>query len=137
MTESVYEWKEVNSKIIQNNQYDSFHDNPLTSFLYALESSEAKRQYPARLKKFFDYIGIKSNITETTSKENFKDQLNEQSIIFLEHARKNEKWVLIAILSFIEYLKVKQQYGEITVGTIKNYYRSIKLFCEMNDLVIT
>ncbi len=35
---------------------------------------------------------------------------------------------------FIEYLKSKQQKGEITAGTIKNYYRSIKLFCEMNDL---
>ncbi len=44
---------------------------------------------------------------------------------------------LNAILRFIEHLKVKQQNGEITAGTIKNYYRSIKLFCEMNDVVIT
>ena len=31
----------------------------------------------------------------------------------------------------MEYLKRKQQQGEITAGTIKNYYRSIKLFCEI------
>ncbi len=130
MTESVYEINHFNIEVEQN--IDLIDDrSPLTSFLYALKSSEAKRQYPARLKKFFDYIEInEDSITVFESKE----ELNQQSISFLGRALKNEKWALNSILSFIEYLKSKQQKGEITAGTIKNYYRSIKLFCEMNDL---
>lgn len=44
-----------------------------------------------------------------------------------------ENWALGSILRFREHLKTRQQSGEVTAGTIKNYYRSIKLLCEMND----
>lgn len=112
-----------------------FENSPLSLFLYALKSSESKRQYPARLKKFFDFIPIETTY-DIKDKDDPKNALNEQSIVFLKNAKDNENWVLNAILSFIEHLKSKQRKGQITAGTIKNYYRSIKLFCEMNDLNI-
>ncbi|MBA2268868.1 MAG: hypothetical protein H0W19_11135 [Nitrosopumilus sp.] len=42
----------------------------MTSFLYALKSSEAeaKRQYPARLMKIFDYLEIENNIVDSKNK---------------------------------------------------------------------
>lgn len=133
MTESVYEGSS-NPNANKNNQL-YFDNGPLNVFLYALKSSESKRQYPARLKKFFDFIGIET-ANEITNKDDFKNALSKQSIIFLEIAKCDEKWVMNSILSFLEHLKNKQQRGQITAGTIKNYYRSIKLFCEMNDLNI-
>ena len=136
MTESVYEWKNDISRpgIIDKDEPTSFYDDPLNSFLYALKSSEAKRQYPARLMKFFDYLEIENTGYNIKDRFIFKEKLEKQCLIFLERTRTNEKWALISISRFIDYLKTRQQKGEITAGTIKNYYRSIKLFCEMNDL---
>lgn len=136
MTESVYDWKNDDVTFNRNptNDYLSNYDNPLNSFLYALKSSEAKRQYPARLMKFFDYLEIENTNVNTKDKSAFKYKLERQSIVFLEKAKIDERWALISISRFIDYLKTRQQNGEITAGTIKNYYRSIKLFCEMNDL---
>ena len=57
MTESVYEPNHSGLESEQNSHLNT-NRSPLTTFLYALKSSEAKRQYPARLKKFFDYTGI-------------------------------------------------------------------------------
>ena len=61
MTESVYEWKtdELGLESVRTKENTLLYDNPLASFLYALKSSEAQRQYPARLSKFFDYIDIR------------------------------------------------------------------------------
>ena len=58
MTEYVQDWFN-NDKISKSNtEEDStlFDDNPLTTFLYALKSSESKRQYPSRLMRFFDHV---------------------------------------------------------------------------------
>jgi hypothetical protein len=54
MTESVYDWKNDDSSLTLKQDDDQllFFDDPLNSFLYALKSSEAKRQYPAKLMKF-------------------------------------------------------------------------------------
>ena len=59
MTESVYEFNYFGSDFEKNLSINN-NGSPLTTFLYALKSSEAKRQYPARLKKFFDFIGIRA-----------------------------------------------------------------------------
>lgn len=137
MTESVYEWKNdesITEKTLKNNNLMFDCDDPLTSFLYALKSSEAKRQYRARLMKLFDYLEIENIAVNHRDKSALKDKLERQAKIFLERARTNEKWAVVSISRFIEYLKTRQEKGEITAGTIKNYYRSIKLFSEMNDL---
>jgi transcription initiation factor TFIIIB Brf1 subunit/transcription initiation factor TFIIB len=54
--------------------------SPLYSFMYALKSSEARRQYPKRLKMLFDYLKLPGS-------------LEEQAIEFLEKTReKNIQW---------------------------------------------
>ena len=41
----------------QNYNFEKFtQDDPYESFLYALKSSETKRQYPKRLKVVLDYL---------------------------------------------------------------------------------
>jgi hypothetical protein len=53
--------------------------NPVDSFRYALKSSEARRQYPKRLKMLFDFLGLPGS-------------LEEQATEFLERARQNVQW---------------------------------------------
>ena len=78
--------------------------------------------------KIFDYLEIENLGVNTKDKSTLKYKLENQSVIFLEKAKIDERWALISISRFIDYLKTRQQNGEITAGTIKNYYRAIKLF---------
>jgi hypothetical protein len=95
--------------------------SPIHSFMYALKSSETRRQYPRRLKMLYDYLGLAGS-------------LEEQATDFLERARKNPQWCQDSIIVFLDFHKQRVRRKELAAGTVKNYYRAIKLFCEMNDL---
>jgi hypothetical protein len=96
---------------------------PVYSFMYALKSSEARRQYPKRLKMLFDFLNLSGSLEE---------QANE----FLDKARKNIQWSQDSIMKFLDYHKERVRRKELAAGTLKNYYRAAKLFCEMNDLTL-
>jgi hypothetical protein len=67
------EQKEGKGVITQQQQ------SPVYSFMYALKSSEARRQYPKRLKMLFDFLDLPGS-------------LEEQAIGFLNKARENVQW---------------------------------------------
>jgi hypothetical protein len=94
---------------------------PLNSFIYALKSSEAQRQYPMRLRLFFDFLGLPVS-------------LEEQAEAFLEKSKDNVQWTQDSITSFVNYHKQRVMRKELAAGTLNNYYCAAKLFCEMNDL---
>ncbi|MGD1838292.1 MAG: hypothetical protein ACPKPY_09595 [Nitrososphaeraceae archaeon] len=56
---------------------EEISDSPVENFLFALKAQETKRQYPKRLKIFFDW-GL-----------NHKLSLEEQSLIFYKNSKKN------------------------------------------------
>jgi hypothetical protein len=89
--------------------------SPLYSFMYALKSSEARRQYPKRLKMLFDFLGLPGSLEE---------QANE----FLDKARQNIQWSQDSIMKFLDYHKERVRRKELAAGTLKNYYRAAKLF---------
>jgi hypothetical protein len=41
-----------------------------------------------------------------------------------------------AIMIILDFHKERVRGKELAAGTLKNYYRAAKLFCEMNDLVL-
>ena len=90
--------------------------------MYALKSSEARRQYPRRLKLFFDFIGLRGT-------------LNEQGIEFLTRLKEDVNSEQDNVLRFLDFHKQRVRRKELAAGTVKNYYRALKLFCEMNDMV--
>jgi hypothetical protein len=96
---------------------------PLYSFMYALKSSETRRQYPKRLKKLFDFLNLSGSLEE---------QANE----FLNKARQNIQWAQNSMMKFLDLHKERVRRKELAAGTLKNYYRAAKLFCEMNDLTL-
>ena len=94
---------------------------PIDSFMYALKSSESRRQYPRRLKLFFDFVGLRGT-------------LNEQAIEFLKRSKVDVNTEQDNLLRFLDFHKDRVRRKELAAGTVKNYYRAVKLFCEMNDL---
>ena len=97
---------------------------PLYAFMYALKSSEARRQYPKRLKMLFDYLKL-SGLIEEQAKE------------FLDKTRGNSiHWAQDSIMTFLDFHKERVRRKDLAAGTLKNYYRAAKLFCEMNDLTL-
>lgn len=97
--------------------------NPITNFLFALKSSETKRQYPKRLEVFLDFLSLKGN---------FEDK----ALSFYGDALKDPKWLSCKLIEFIQYQKERVQRNEIVESTIPNYFKAIKLFCVMNDITI-
>lgn len=89
--------------------------------MYALKSSEARRQYPRRLKLFFDFEGLRGT-------------LNEQATEFLRKLKEDTNSEQDNLLRFLEFHKERVRRKELAAGTVKNYYRAFKLFCEMNDV---
>jgi hypothetical protein len=77
----------------------------LYSFIYALKSSEARRQYPKRLKMLFDFLGLHRSLEE---------QANE----FLNKARQNIQWSQDSIMKFLDFHKERFRCKELAAGTL-------------------
>ena len=98
---------------------------PLETFLYAIRSDATKSKYKSRLKNFFDYLEISGD-------------LEGQSKLFIAKAKKKENsWVSANLMKFLSFQKERVERGEITYGTVRNYYKPIKLFLEMNEIELS
>jgi hypothetical protein len=114
--------KESNENSIDDDTFTNI--NPLDNFLFVLKAEDTKKQYPKRLKMFFDF-GLDPSLT-----------LEEQSKIFYEKSQKNINWTYNYFRKFIQYQKERVERNEIVPSTIPNYYKAAKLFCEMNDMTL-
>jgi len=98
---------------------------PLETFLYAIRSDATKSKYKSRLKNFFDYLEISGD-------------LEAQSKLFMAQAKKKgNSWVSANLMKFLSFQKERVERGEITYGTVRNYYKPIKLFLEMNEVELS
>ena len=98
---------------------------PLETFLYAIKSDATKSKYKSRLKNFFDYLEIPGNL-EAKSK-----------LFIVKAIKKENSWVSANLMKFLSYQKERVERGEITYGTVRNYYKPIKLFLEMNEIELS
>jgi hypothetical protein len=86
-----------------------------------LKAKETKRQYPHRLYKFLDYMGLKGTIEEKCTQ-------------LYEFSKKSNPIVIQSyIIKFINYQKKRIENKEISEGTLLNYIKAIKLFYSMSD----
>lgn len=99
-------------------------DSPYFRFIYALKAPETKRQYPKRLEVFLDYLKLQGTTIE------------EKANQFYEFIHQDPKTFQNALLHYIIFQIERAKRGEISESTIPNYYKPIKLFCDMNDVVI-
>jgi integrase len=89
-----------------------------------MKSPVTRDKYQKRLGKFFDFLGIEGGSIE------------DKSRVFVEIARKDSNWNFNNILRFIQFQNNRVSQKEISGATVRNYVKSIKLFCDMADLPI-
>ncbi|MFL6497832.1 MAG: hypothetical protein ACJ70U_03920 [Nitrososphaera sp.] len=105
----------------QQLQQEEYQD-PLSVFIYALKAPETKRQWPRRLKVFFDFL-------------NLEEPIEEQAKQFLIKTKQDYRWAQHNLIRFMSFQQERVKQGKISESTIPNYYKAIKLFCEMNDII--
>ena len=98
---------------------------PSLMFKYALKKDITRNYYERRLKKFLDFIGFEMEDKDIEYRYNK----------FAEKAKNNTNWALRQIIRFLQYQKERVE-KEITSGTLKNFVKSIKVFCETADISI-
>jgi hypothetical protein len=99
--------------------------SPYQRFLYALNSQETQRQYPRRFQQFLDYLQLK----ELTIEENVN--------LFYKLIEKNgTTWLELELLKFFRLQNQRAERSEISTETIRKYLKPVKLFCQMNGVLI-
>ena len=99
---------------------------PYLMFKYAIKTEITRKYYERRLKKFFDFIEF----------ETVEQGIEIRCNVFVEKAKDNANWTLSQIIRFLQYQKERVENKEITAGTLKNFVKSLKVFCEMSDISI-
>ena len=77
------------------------------------------------MKTFFNYINLLLN-----------GNLEEQCNLFAAKGLEDHKWAFNNIIKFLQYQKERVEREEITGATLRNFVKTIKLFCEMVDIPI-
>ena len=105
----------------------------MANFKDALKSDSAKRQYPVRLKYFFDSLYTKDN-------ESFIPlphiDINDQIKEFMSY-KDNKQKIEQCFRKMLRVQSKRVQSGEIEESTIYNYYKAAKVFCDQNDITAT
>ena len=100
-------------------------DQHLSSFLFALKTTETKRQYSRNLKLFFNF-GFKSSLS-----------LGEQADLFITKAVEDTNWTTNYFIQFFKnQIENRVNTNLISSATLKNYFKAAKLFCVMNDVTL-
>lgn len=101
---------------------DVERNHPLSLFISMLSSSESIRQYPQRLKTFFDFLKIDGDI-------------KEQALSFVNTYKHDKNGELEKqLIMFARYQKERVNNREISPSTVPNYFKAVKLFCQANRL---
>jgi hypothetical protein len=96
-------------------------DSPMSDFLDVRLCGPTRDQYIVGLKMFFDSLGLEGSI-------------DNQSREFLTRARKDKEWAQNGLKYFIRDKKQRVDNRELAEGTIRNFYKPVKLFCVVHDI---
>jgi hypothetical protein len=100
---------------------------PYDLFVFAIIAEQTREKYVTRLKKFFEIIGIDQNNKLT---------IQEKCTLFVNRANSQNGWLVNIIIQFLQFEKERVNRKQITGSTLRNYVKVLKLFCEMNDLLV-
>jgi hypothetical protein len=110
-----------NQEAIESEELD-----PWSLFIYAMKAPMTKDRYKTRVSKFFDFIGL--------DKEGHA--VEDKARTFAKRGKEDINWAFSNVLRFIHFQKERVDKKEISGATVRNYAKSIKLFCEMADIPI-
>lgn len=98
--------------------------DPWLLYLYSMKLPVTKDKYQRSLDKFLSFIRVKG------------ETLEEKARHFALKGKTDSLWAFNNILSFLRYQKERVDKREVTGATVRNYVKSIKLFCEVSDVPI-
>jgi hypothetical protein len=102
-------------------------NTPYSRFLYAISNKQTLDYYQRKFCFFLSYLKIDG------------DDISEQAnnlYIKIKQEGKDSAWFRDILIDYIAYQKSRVSGKEITAGTLRNYYKPIKLFCNMNDILV-
>ena len=111
------------SIVVDHLHHDFELADPLARFTFGLKAPETRRQYPRRLEVFLDFLG-------------WRGTLEQKALEFYNKAKGNKDSLIPQLIRFLVLQKNRVERREIEESTIQNYFKAIKLFCEMNDIAI-
>jgi hypothetical protein len=97
-----------------------------TMFKYFIRTELTRKYYERRLRKFLDFIQFEIEIKE------MEKRCND----FAEKGKNNTDWALNQIIRFLHFQKERVENEQITAATLKNFVKSLKVFCDSADLDI-
>jgi len=106
--------------------------NPFENFCFGLRSKETQRQYPKLLNIFLNFI--LSDNPSVCENSIVNSDLETKCSILYSSLKENPEWVQQKIISFVNHYKKRVENQEISSGTLKNYVKVLKFFCDMNNI---
>ncbi len=88
-----------------------------------LKAASNRDKYIQRLTKFLDFLG-------------YAGTKEEKARAFAAQIRPDPVYALKSILKFFQLKREQIDWKETAIGTVRNYVKSIKLFCDIADLQI-
>ena len=118
-----------NVQVTRPQQYYLNHKNknsgPFSRFQYAIRSEETRRKYVRRLEIFFDFYQIRGDTIEQKAEDFLK----------MTKGKKGLENTTDLILNYMSYHIDRATKKTISKSTVRNFYKPIKLFCDMNNLI--
>lgn len=115
------------SRIIESRKMSKeqtqLESDPYSLFIFGINSPLTKEKYVPRLNKFFDFINLEGTI-------------QEKCVSFAKNAADDSYWTVASVIKYLQMIKERIEKKEITAATALNYLKTIKLFCEMNDIIL-
>jgi hypothetical protein len=96
-------------------------------FKYSTRAEITRKYYERRIRQFFDFIGF-----DLENKTDMEHRCNT----FADKGKGDLRWATSQVITFLQFQKDRVQKGEITAATLRNFVKSIKLFCESSDIQI-
>lgn len=107
------------TKLAEESELDAW-----TLFINSMRAPMTKDRYQTRVAKFFSFIGVSGKTLEQKAK------------YFAKKGKIDTNWALTNILKFVYFQRDRVDKKEITAATVRNYTKSIRLFCEMSDIPV-
>lgn len=98
-------------------------------FLFAMNSPVIRERYSTGLRSFFAHIDIKGKRMDERCRE-FIEKMKENK------TKGNSKWAYACVVKFLQYQKDRYDKKERSGSTVRGYYKAVKLFAEVNDILL-
>ena len=95
-------------------------------FKYSIRSELTRKYYERRLRIFLDFIQFEIGI----------NVMEKRCDDFGKKGKIDPSWVLNQIIRFLQFQKERVEKEEITAATLKNFIKSLKVFCDSADIDI-